>query len=328
MFQSVALWCFVGALLCLTGCGDGANDGPGSPTPIPPAPRLVQQGSFALAAPDGDSVHFAVAPLPQSSGGLWRPRSTGGAGRTLYGCGSPTDFLARSLGLAGSVRPAFASASPGSTNYAVGGARAYADGNNVNLGDQVQAFLIDARGLARSDALYVIEMASNDIRDAIVAYQVGGSPAAQAVLAKTLTAIAHNMQLLYGAGARHFLVWLPPNVALTPALRYLDRVSPGVATLGTALTQGFNANLDDLLASLSALPDMHIQRLNAYALLNSMVADPPTYHLTNVTAACVTPNVAPFECARPDEYLFWDGIHPARAVHTIVAMAAALLLNA
>ena len=236
--------------------------------------------------------------------------------------------LARSLGLAGSVRPAFASASPGSTNYAVGGARAYADGNNVNLGDQVQAFLTDARGLARSDALYVIEMGSNDIRDAIVAYQVGGSPAAQAVLAKALTAIAHNMQLLYGAGARHFLVWLPPNVALTPALRYLDRVSPGVATLGTALTQAFNANLDDLLASLSALPDVRIQRLNAYALLNSMVADPPTYHLTNVTAACVTPYVAPFECARPDEYLFWDGIHPTRAVHTIVAMAAALLLNA
>ena len=103
---------------------------------------------------------------------------------------------------------------------------------HVNLGDHVQAFLIDARGLARSDALYVIEMGSNDIRDAIVAYQVGGSPAAQAVLAKALTAIAHNMQLLYGAGARHFLVWLPPNVALTPALRYLDRVSPGVATLG------------------------------------------------------------------------------------------------
>jgi phospholipase/lecithinase/hemolysin len=67
--------------------------------------------------------------------------------------------------------------------------------------------------------------------------------------------------------------------------------------------------------------------LNAYALLNSMVADPATYDLTNVTEACVTPNIAPFECARPDEYLFWDGIHPTRAVHTIVATAAALLLH-
>ena len=235
--------------------------------------------------------------------------------------------LARPLGLAGSVRPAFASESAGGTNYAVGGARAYADGKNMNLGDQVQAFLVDAGGAAPPDALYVIEMGSNDIRDAIVAYQAGGFPAAQAVLGKALTAIAQNMQLLYGAGARHFLVWLPPNVALTPALRYLDRVSPGVAALGTASTQGFNAGLGGLLTSLSALPGMHIQRLNTYALLNSIVADPSAYDLTNVTSACVTPNVAPFQCARPDEYLFWDGIHPTRAVHTIVATAAALLLH-
>ena len=85
MFQSAALWCFVGALLCLTGCGDGADDGPGSPTPIPPAPRLVQQGSFALAAPDGDSVHFAVAPIPESSGGLWEATVDWGSGtNTLW----------------------------------------------------------------------------------------------------------------------------------------------------------------------------------------------------------------------------------------------------
>jgi phospholipase/lecithinase/hemolysin len=235
--------------------------------------------------------------------------------------------LARSLGLAPSVRPAFASSSPEATNYAVGSARAYNDGKNVNFGDQEQEFLADVGGAAPPDALYVIEMGSNDIRDAIVAFQTGGFPAAQVVLQQALASIAQNVQVLYGAGAREFLVWVPPNVALTPAIRQLERDSPGAAQLATALTQAFNGGLNGVLTQLSALPDINIRRLNAYALLNGIVADPQTYDLNNVTEACVTPNVAPFACDRPDEYLFWDGIHPTDAGHAILASTAALLLG-
>jgi phospholipase/lecithinase/hemolysin len=77
--------------------------------------------------------------------------------------------FARPLGLAGSVRPAFRGSS-GATNYAVDAARAYDDGINVNLADQVGRFLQDVGNVAPSDALYVIEMGSNDVRDALVAY--------------------------------------------------------------------------------------------------------------------------------------------------------------
>ena len=57
------------------------------------------------------------------------------------------------------MRPAYASGSLKATNYAVGAARAYDDGKNVNLSDQVQKFLEDYGGAAPSDALYVSEMA-------------------------------------------------------------------------------------------------------------------------------------------------------------------------
>jgi phospholipase/lecithinase/hemolysin len=92
------------------------------------------------------------------------------------------------------------------------------------------------------------------------------------------------------------------------------------------LTQGFNAGLDGVVTQLSALPGIRIDRLDAYRLLNDIVADPAAFGLTDVTTACVTPNIPPFTCGRPDDFLFWDGIHPSKAVHAIVAQEAAFAL--
>jgi outer membrane lipase/esterase len=235
--------------------------------------------------------------------------------------------FARSLRLAGSVRPAFGSDSLKATNYAVGAARAYDDGLNFNLSHQVQAFLSDHGGGVPSDALYVVEMGGNDIRDAIVAYRTGGPLAAQAILQKAIASIASNIQLLYQAGARQFLVWLPPNLGLTPAIRMLDQASPGAVILATGLSQAFNAGLSGVLTQLSALPGISIARLDASKLLHDIVTDPQAFGLTNTTQACVMPFDEPFFCQAPDEYLFWDGIHPTRAAHTIVAQAAASVLG-
>jgi phospholipase/lecithinase/hemolysin len=234
--------------------------------------------------------------------------------------------LARSWGLAGSVRPAFASEGAVATNYAMGAARAYDDGQNTNLRDQVRAFLGDHGGSAPSSALYVIEMGSNDVRDAIVAFQTGGSGAAQGVLQQALVSIGENIQALYGAGARHFLVWLPPDVALTPALRALAQTAPGVGQLATTLTRMFNGSLSGVLAQLSTLPATTIATLDAFTLLNQMVAHPQAYGLVDVTNPCLSPDTAPFFCDSPDQYLFWDGIHPSSAAHAITAAAAAAAL--
>ena len=73
---------------------------------------------------------------------------------------------ARSIGLAGSVRPALAAAGPGATNLDVGAARAYDDGVNFKLGQQVDVFLHRSGGVTSPHALFVIEMGGNDIRDA------------------------------------------------------------------------------------------------------------------------------------------------------------------
>lgn len=168
-------------------------------------------------------------------------------------------------------------------------------------------------------------MGGNDIRDALVAYASGRNGGL--IIQDAVLSIARNIQVLYGAGAREFLVWRAPNVGSTPAIRTLDRLNPGAAHLATQLTQAFNAGLDGAVAQLAGLPDIRIVRLDAYGLLHHLVTDPSAFGLTDVMTACVTPNIPPFTCERPDEFLFWDGIHPTRAAHTIIAQEAASVLG-
>ena len=229
---------------------------------------------------------------------------------------------ARTVGLGDSVGAALATPDPFVTNFAVGAARAYNDGINFNLSRQVDTFLLRAGGAASPQSLYVIEMGSNDIRDAFQIYAVGGDGGP--VLGQALGSIAINIQRLYGAGARNFLIWAAPNVALTPALRSLPPAAQGLATL---LTQAFNANLTGLLAQLAGgLPGITFARLDADQILNAIVADPAAFGLVSVETPCLTPNEAPFTCKHPDQFLFWDGIHPTNAGHAILAGFAAAVL--
>lgn len=232
--------------------------------------------------------------------------------------------FARPLGLAGNTRPAFQGSSAEATNYAVGGARAREDGINVDLPAQVNTFLNVFGGAAPSDALYVVEMGGNDIRDALVAFASGND--GSAIIKDAVTAIGNNIAALYAAGARKFLVWNAPNLQLTPAIRTLDSLSPGAGQLAALLTDSFNQGLNDVLGSLTALPGIVIVRLDVHQKLNDLVENPAAFGLTVVDKACIMPNIPPFDCQTPDEFLFWDGIHPTKAVHDIIAQEAASAL--
>jgi phospholipase/lecithinase/hemolysin len=271
--------------------------------------------AFALVGDTSTPPDFALSPLLIPSA----PYARGG--HHFSNGATWVEQFARSVGLSASVRPALID--PSATNYAVGAARAYDDGLNFNLTRQVDTFLERSGNVASVQALYVIEMGGNDIRDALTVYAAGGNGGP--ILGRAIASIAANIQRLYAAGAREFLVWLPPNVALTPAIRSL---SPAAQGLGSFLTQLFDTNLAAVLVQLSqGLPGTTFAQLDAFQLLNAIVADPAAFHLANVTTACLTPNIAPFSCANVDEFLFWDGIHPTKAGHAIVADEAARLVQ-
>lgn len=226
--------------------------------------------------------------------------------------------LAGSLRLERSALPAFVGSNPFAMNFAIGTTRARVDGSNPSLSLQVGAFLQKVGGQAPEDALYVIEVGANDVRDALAS---GNPGEALAILQAAAAAIGENITVLYASGARHFLVWNVPDAGLTPAARL-----SGATAEATLATQSFNALLAAELTPLF-MSGVDITPFDANGLITAIVAAPGVYGLTNVTDACITPNRPPFTCQTPDAYLFWDGIHPTTAAHALVAQAAAIALG-
>jgi outer membrane lipase/esterase len=226
--------------------------------------------------------------------------------------------LAGTLGVQRSVLPALVSANPHAMNFAIATARARDDGINPSLLFEVAAFLQKTGGQVPSDALYVIEVGANDVGDAIAS----GNPAeALAILQSAAIAIADTINLLHAMGAERFLVWNVPNAGLTPAARLSGTIAP--ATLATTT---FNGLLVDALTPLQ-LAGIDLIPFDANALVTAIVASPQLFDLTNVVDACLTPGTPPFTCKAPNEFLFWDGIHPTEAGHALIAQAVAMLLG-
>jgi phospholipase/lecithinase/hemolysin len=230
--------------------------------------------------------------------------------------------LAQPLGLTSSAHAAFQSANPHATNFAIGASRALGNGAVPTFGLQVAAFLARTNGVASPDAIHVVEMGTNDVRDAVITTLLNGD--GNAHVTSAVDAIGDGIAALYAAGARKFFVWNSPNIALTPAIGILDGLVPvDVRGLALGLTLLFNATLQAELLTLAALPGIEILDFDAFQTLNGFVAAPGQFGLSVVDAPCVTPNLAPFHCDTPDEYLFWDGVHPTKAVHALLAEAAA-----
>lgn len=240
--------------------------------------------------------------------------------------------FAQGRGLAAQVAPAFQSNNPKAHNYAVGGARATNYPDRVNLPQQVQAFLSDVGQNPQADALYVIEIGNNDVRDAVVEFltvylatgdQVQASAAAGTVISNAISGIAGNMQTLYALGARKFLVWHVGRIDLLPAV---TAMGPEVVAVAANLTVAFNQGLAAVLTPMAGFPGMQIAQMNTAFHMTSIFQAPLDYGLTNVTNPCITPNTPPFTCQQPDHFFFWDGIHPTKAVHAILAQRVADVL--
>lgn len=233
--------------------------------------------------------------------------------------------LASGEGLSGNARPALRNPGTKASNYSAGGARANDYPCRYNLSNQLAAYLDDFP-LTSEDVLVVIELGGNDVRDAFA-----GLPADPTfTILVALASIENAIRTLNGQGVDKFLLLNVPGIGYSPAVRILDALDPDndLVVIGNALSSAFNDGLALMQFTLKLELGIDLRTLDLYGLLEEIIEDPGSFGITNTTDACVRPNIPPFVCESPDTYLFWDGIHPTKAVHSIIAQRAIDVLTA
>jgi phospholipase/lecithinase/hemolysin len=120
---------------------------------------------------------------------------------------------------------------------------------------------------------------------------------------------------LADVGVKKLLVANLPDLGQLPA----TRSSANSANL-SALTQAHNQGLRRSLKLLTQkYSDLQIATLDANTLYRNAITNPAAFGFTNVISGCLSGSRA---CGNPDQFLFWDGIHPTTAAHRILGEAA------
>lgn len=197
-------------------------------------------------------------------------------------------------------------AGTGGTNYAVADAVTGSSGVD-NIDAEIAAFTANNLTGAPSKALYTIWGGANDILDI--------TNPANAISVGTTAAdnLYKNIITLSSEGARYFLWANLPNLGETPAA---IAAGPGAQAVAAEASDAFDAEYAIDLLKLQS-DGIDVVGFDVEALFAELEADPAKYGFTNTTGeAIATPG------ANPDQYLFWDDVHPTAAADALLADAA------
>ena len=211
-----------------------------------------------------------------------------------------------------------------SVNFAYGLATTGAEGTTEigsfvpGMEQQVEFFVEDhlqAEQTADSNALYILWGGSND-------YFVPDTDPEQVV-----DNIEAEVESLYDLGARDFLVVNLPDLGETP-----EADKPDLAVSAEELTElsdTHNLLLDSSVEEMEdTLTGAEITILDVDSLYEDVLANPEEFGLTNVTEPFLDPiTFEPTAGANPDEYLFYDTLHPTVAGHALISDFALETLN-
>lgn len=216
------------------------------------------------------------------------------------------ETLATGLGLPTLTR----STATNGTDYAYGGAKTTGTSFPTSLvvndiDDQVNSYVQSHNGTANT--LYVVLAGANDLLDG------------QTNMSVPVGSLQTSMEKLYTDGARQFLVINLPPLGYTP--RYNG--SQSTITTYNTRSQQYNTALATMLTGLkSAHPTIALSQLDVYSLMSDARANPALYGLTNVTSSAapgLSPGATSYNTSlivpNPNQYLFWDDLHPTAGVH-------------
>ena len=206
----------------------------------------------------------------------------------------------------------------------------------VGLRAQVTSVIADQDGEVDPNALYLIASGANDY-----IYQDPANPSVVPTSAANVNTIVGNIgeaiDRLYDAGARNFFVLGITNYTNLPLassgdldtnLALYEHLQDPTALSADDLTDAHNSQLEAFLDDFSERPDAQATYFDFDQFINGIIADADSLGFTNTTVACFNSDIAAPDftqpiCSNPDEYVFYDKVHPSAKTHQLLAEAIA-----
>lgn len=218
-------------------------------------------------------------------------------------------------------------------NFAVGGARASRQ-EQTDLAAQVGLFLATRVGPAPSDALYVLFIGGNDLRDARNAIDFDSE---DTVVAAASSAVETAIDNLITAGARDILLINFPSVGAIPETRTIAAVTnnPELIEVARKLSQNYQKQLRKIARAANKSPknpiiagsdgEIRVIEFDLYKFFHKLIAEPARFGFANATDACINAALGEFnvgcDLTNINDFVFLDSIHPTAKVHALVADA-------
>jgi len=230
------------------------------------------------------------------------------------------DYVGEQLGLTPTLFTNLSSTTPPTQgiNYAFGGSNSGLDNAFVpgipGVLAQVGLFtqgLQANKQTADPNALYTIWGGAND-------YLFGNVTDPNQIVKN----ISDSVTLLAQAGAKNIVVFNLPDLGKTP-----DASANGISSQLTALSTSYNTLLATTLGNLSLIPGVNIIPVDINSLFNQLITSPGEFGFTNVTTPCVIGDLNSISagtftvCNNPNDYLFYDAVHPTTNAQKLIAEA-------
>jgi phospholipase/lecithinase/hemolysin len=278
---------------------------------------VAQAGPFTGLYVFGDSLSD-----PGNASALTNGAVPAGGSQRFSNGPTAVEQLATSLGLSATAQYG----SSAGTNYAVGGA--FSGQGNLNqgvasilatTGVQSQIARFDAANFSynSSSTLFVLNGGANDLFYLLATGGASG-PALQTTAQQAAANIANGIKTLYADGARQFFVPNLADVGRTPAFAGNPQGAGAASFYSVTYDNELALQLNNLRGN-ALYTGINIRLFDSFSYLNTVLASPSTYGITNTTGQCST---LVGGCTNAGAtYLFWDSVHPTQFASSRTAAA-------
>tara|TARA_R110002126_G_scaffold97190_8_gene226736 strand:+ start:10109 stop:11101 length:993 start_codon:yes stop_codon:yes gene_type:complete len=208
----------------------------------------------------------------------------------------------------------------GGNNYAYGGAQIDdAGGFSAGVLTQYDQYLENlGADPFDSEALYIAWAGGNDMRGLV------RTADPFAAIASAISVFQGLLSDMIFRGATTLLVPNLPDLGSIPEFR-----TTANAANANLVSVTWNQLLEQMLIDLARQSSAQIYMLDVFGTFTDILNDPQSEGFTNTTGQCRSLFLGFFErsCSQPNQFVFWDNIHPTTAAHAVLGREAALLLQ-